>query len=192
MIKLDNTNLDIEAIYKINNPNLRDAYNLEKERLKVLNIDLREKLLFHGTSSNNPRFIYTNGFKVELSRFGTLGEGLYFARQFNYSFSYAYIRHGFAYLLVAKVITGRSKCIQYRKDIDCFKDCESLTNVDNPNDTYMPQMFVVNGNNKAYPMYLVVVNLIYSFGLEYPKNTYLKGGKSNRLSKTEEDFDPLL
>jgi hypothetical protein len=193
---------EILSIYKVNNPNLLTLYNSKLDMLKGLNIEPNEKLLFHGTSGNNPKMVYTNGYRVEVSRSGLLGKGLYFARKLKYSLGYAYTRHGNAYLFLNKVITGRSKVITNVKNQNGLLgigyegvngDFESITDVDNPEDNYRSQMFVVSKNCQVYPQYLIVIDLTYSFGVKGKKNNYLLGHKKNRtnIKEIDEDYEPI-
>jgi hypothetical protein len=187
---------EIAAIYKVNNEELLAPYNSELDRLKGLGIDTNEKLLFHGSSGNNPKTIYTNGFRAELARFGRLGKGLYFARKISYALKYAYTRHGEAYLFLSSVITGRSKVCSVSDIIygprNVGGEHDSLTDIDNLDDKRIKQMFAVSRNCQTYPKYLIAVDLIYSMGTN-PKNNYNLKVKKNLYGdkKIDEDYDPL-
>lgn len=72
---------------------------------------LGEKLLFHGTSQNDPKEIYqgAEGFDMRFSRDGAWGRGNYFAVNASYSDRYAFhAGDGIKKMFAAWVLTGRA------------------------------------------------------------------------------------
>ena len=70
----------------------------------------REEFVFHGTSSLDPKKIYSGqkGFDVVQSAQGLYGRGIYFAKDASLSHVYVHRRGSMFYLLVARVVLGET------------------------------------------------------------------------------------
>ena len=105
-------NSEILSIEKIQNRALWRKYSDRAEQIRGESQNCQEKLLFHGTSSTDPKEIYQgdSSFDMRFSRQGMWGKGNYFAINASYADSYSHpVRDtNMRKLLVAFVLTGLS------------------------------------------------------------------------------------
>lgn len=148
----------IEMIERIENITLWKKYNDYIELKKSQNVQINEKLLFHGTRKNNPNFIYKDGFDISFSNdAGKYGRGLYFAKDPNYSIpNYCYLEGVDFYVFLCKVYIG----VSYNNKLIGSNQIKKPPILDEINEIYYdsiedPQMVVVYENYKAYPFYLI-------------------------------------
>jgi hypothetical protein len=79
--RFNSSGYNIIRIEKNYNPILFNEYQMHVDKS-------REKLLFHGSANINYINILTSGFDINKSKAGSLGYGVYFAEDPNYSHSY--------------------------------------------------------------------------------------------------------
>eukprot|EP00826_Nyctotherus_ovalis_P036800 TRINITY_DN3297_c0_g1_i16.p1 TRINITY_DN3297_c0_g1~~TRINITY_DN3297_c0_g1_i16.p1 ORF type:complete len:540 (+),score=130.04 TRINITY_DN3297_c0_g1_i16:244-1863(+) len=148
------------------NPHAKSRYNNCVNLIKAENSAYpKTLLLFHGTSSTNPKAIYEGyyeNFDVAHSKQGLWGRGVYFACNAFYSCNgYAYKSNNNTYsILVAEVAVG-NYC-DYQKNTD-----SSLIHAPNlPGDphrrydsvsgiTQGTRVFIIYNSNQAYSKYLI-------------------------------------
>ena len=160
-------NVNILNIYRIENKHLWSKYQIEKTRVLKEKGAANESWLFHGTRLNDPEQIFTHGFDISFSNDGGLyGRGLYFAKNFSYSFNgYSHNKNKCNYIFLARVITGSScylkKNIKDMKKPPMYDEknniyFDSVTNLDEKSNVFLNgHMFIIYENDKAYPYYLI-------------------------------------
>ena len=104
-------NVTYLRIERIQNKLLWQKYRDCSQRMLQFGGVLHEELLFHGSRHTDPKEIYGGdaGFDMRFSNRGMWGNGNYFAVNASYSDGYAHVAKGFKKMLVALVLTGRSK-----------------------------------------------------------------------------------
>ena len=139
----------------------------------IRNVDqpcLGEKLLFHGTSQKNPKFIYegTEGFDMRFSASGMWGRGNYFAVNSLYSSRYAFrTEDGNRKMFAAWVLTGNS--FHSESDHSLTKppflktSGNSSTSIRRRYDSISgtiggTRVYITYDNEHAYPAYLITYN----------------------------------
>ena len=163
-------NAEILSIERIQNHELWQKYSDRAQQIKSEPQACNEKLLFHGTSTTDPKEIYKgdSSFDIKFNKRALWGKGNYFAVNASFSDSYAHSVHGtnIKKLLVAYVLTGLS----YYSDQD-----RSLTmppyrsEQDDPSDirrryhsvngvTGGTTVYITYDNNLAYPAYVITYN----------------------------------
>ena len=133
-----------------------DSYSLSEGSLLV-------KPLFHGSSKTHPSRIIEDpiGFKVEYSRVGLWGRGLYFAANaayshVGYSYSASEERHEYS-MFLAKVFVGNSKKLDKNSDIQSpppgYHSVNGLiqTAATRPG----TKVYILYEDGLAYPSYLI-------------------------------------
>jgi hypothetical protein len=117
-------------------------------------------MLYHGTRTNKPELIYGDqeeSFNINFSNLGSLGKGIYFAKECSYSNSYCYNDgHGTRQMFYCLVLVGNSEIYNGSQQFNTnYRDVaqkiryESV--VEGPNQT----IYVVFKNRRAYPLYLI-------------------------------------
>lgn len=153
----------IQGIYKVYNEWLMERYKLAKRRMLCkYNNDIKEQILFHGTSKASPsKIIYSEfGFDFRHCSKGLWGIGTYFATNADYSNSYSYKPAGKGYreILAAWVLTGESyRCEQ---DETLRKPPAKSPDSDASYDTVCghtagSNVYIVYDHEKAYPSYII-------------------------------------
>lgn len=102
-------NSAVIKIYRIQNKALWTTYRTCSEDMMVNNDGiLNEQLLFHGTSSTDPKDIYegSTGFDIRFARIGMWGTGNYFAQNASYSTSFVHCSGATKEMFAASVLTG--------------------------------------------------------------------------------------
>jgi hypothetical protein len=167
MVKYTMPNVNIVNIYRIENKHLWCKYQKERTRVFQEKQTANESWLFHGTKLNDPELFFLHGFDISFASDGGLyGRGIYFAKNFTYSFKgYSHNKNNCSYLFLARVITGTSCYLKKNgKDLkkpplyDANKNIyfDSVTNLDEKSKVFLDShMFVVYENDKAYPFYLI-------------------------------------
>ncbi|TRY57758.1 hypothetical protein DNTS_012030 [Danionella cerebrum] len=149
-------------IERIQNPKLRQMYEVRKADLEVKNtlVGAAEKLLYHGTSETSCSSIINSNFNRNYSgQNGTAyGQGTYFAVNASYSASTAFavpLSDGTQQMFVARVLTGyfsqgqggmRTPPVRVQPDILYDSVVDNIAN---------PTMYVVFHDCQAYPDYLI-------------------------------------
>jgi len=173
---------EIVKITRIQNKKLWENYIFEKKRLKFKG-NCTEKMLFHGTRTNDPHKIYSgieDGFDVRLANHGIVGKGIYFAEAASYSVSgYAYHKkNGNFVILYANVLVGAC--------------CENMGNnkytipplMQNSSNMRFDSVknrnnYTVFNGNRAYPAYMI----------EYKRTKHLNKlmGIENNVFKNDDE-----
>ncbi len=170
---INNKNLCVSRIFKIKNPKLEKIYHKCIRTFRSIQILPDQMLLFHGTSSNNPKKIYTDGFNTTVANRGTLGKGIYFAEKISLSLKYIYSRHGKGYILLSKVVLGILNK-HYKMNSSIYND----------------NMYIVGKGYQALPVYMIEIDIVNSFDESLNKlNTYTMNFKKNH---DDEDYDPTI
>ena len=130
--------------------------------------ELNEKLLFHGSSSNNPEDIYKGdaSFDMRMSSHGMWGRGNYFAVNASYSHNFAFQRRSTAMpcriMLAAWVLTGQSYTSDPRQfssppfRTDCVEQGGVRRRYDSVNgSTGGSKVYITYDNTLAYPAYVI-------------------------------------
>ena len=153
-IKIRNSypNACILYIYEIINPDLDSNYTNKKQELIELRgeINITEKLLFHGTSHKNINSIATNGFLTNKNKVSAFGRGSYFSTMASYSKNYSVsYTDDISYMFLCDVIVG--KCGIYRNHAIINTEIH-----DNSVDSaHNPTIYVTPYDAGAYPRYLI-------------------------------------
>jgi hypothetical protein len=185
LMKQSVPSVNITNVYRIQNKHLWQRYFREKARVgEEKKLKVKEAWLFHGTRTNNPKSLINIGFDISFaSDGGSLGRGIYFARQALYSYGrYCYVENGKGFLFLAKVITGESWNLGSKKGNNKivsgiglkkppFWDESKFIYYDSVTDG--STMSVIYENDKAYPYYLIEydtaqVNSLMPVGPPYP------------------------
>ena len=109
---------------------------------------LGEKLLFHGTITNDPSVIYKGNTFSCLWR-----KGNYFSVNASYSNGFAYVCGSYRQILVVFVLTGMS----YHNEADCnFSELCIAADYDSVScDIGGSRVYVTHESVKVYPAYLI-------------------------------------
>ena len=163
----------IVQMFRVQNKMLWKFYTQEKARLLRKNKGVvNEKLLFHGTRSNDPSLIYNGeeGFEMRLCA-GMWGQANYFAVNASYSDNYAFVRENVREVLLVKVLTGDSCKMDpdnslrlppekprstmeedgITSTLQCAKQRYDTVN----GCTNGSQVYMTYDNRKSYPAYLI-------------------------------------
>ena len=127
---------------------------------------LREELLFHGTTNNNPELIYRGGegFDTRFSYPGMWGRGNYFAVNASYSDGYAFRSSGTRKMFAAWVLTGNSICLQPDRTLTkppfVAEASSSNTSIQRRYDSVYgitggTRVYITYDNEHSYPAYLI-------------------------------------
>ena len=158
---------EIVSIERIQNRDLWQKYSDRSQQIRNEPQACREKFLFHGTSTTDPKEIYKgdSSFDSKFSREGMWGKGNYFAVNASYSKTYAHSVHGtdMKKLLVAFVLTGLS-C--YREPDRSLTMPPYRSEQDDPSGircryhsvngvTGGTTVYITYDNNQAYPAYVI-------------------------------------
>ena len=152
---------DVKQIHRIQNRVLWKKYINKSRELNVLN----EKLLFHGSRSNDPELIYKGdaSFDMRYSSKGMWGQGNYFAVNASYSDTYTHYdgQTGLKKMLVAWVLTGHSyESLPHHYTHPPFLDDSDQKSVQRRYDSVTgttggSKVYITYENTLAYPIYLV-------------------------------------
>ncbi|XP_022810083.1 TCDD-inducible poly [ADP-ribose] polymerase-like isoform X2 [Stylophora pistillata] len=156
----------ILMVEEITNDDLFHKYKRELKNMKKKGKPWREKLLFHGTTSDVVDAICTQNFDPGMcGKNGTqYGHGCYFAVDASYSNNYSITaRERTRYMFLAKVLTGEFKRGEqsfYRPPLkdpsnpagDVYDSC-----VDDEN---QPKIFLIFNDEQCYPLYLIKYQLL--------------------------------
>ena len=161
----------IISIDRIQNQWLWQRYFQHKEMIREKNKSaVNEMELFHGTSSNDPKSIYSSeeGFDMRYSASGKWGQGNYFAVNASYSNGYAYKdSSGHSQMFLAKVLTGDSHSCPPNRSLRMPPEKSSYAGA--ASNVHLEQMcydtvtrttssstvYMTYDNLKAYPAYLI-------------------------------------
>lgn len=140
-------NVKIEKIKKIKNPQLLDAFERKKMKMKKKN----EQMLFYATSRANVDFICANNFDWALhgileTRFG---KGIHFSKDAIYFYKNCQPDPKNIVMFVARVLVG-----------DFIEGNMSYTSPPSPYDScvdtrFNPSVFVIFQKNQVYPEYVI-------------------------------------
>ncbi len=158
----------ILKIHRVQNKPLWDEYSKCSRTMEKVNDDiLKEELLFHGTRTNDPIYIYggSSGFDMRHSRTGMWGKGNYFAKNASYSDGYAYQEEGIKKMFAAWVLTG----ISYESAHDSTLTMPPVRQQGNVQEGKVQhkydsvtgtsggtRVYITYDNIHAYPAYLIV------------------------------------
>ncbi|XP_050959398.1 protein mono-ADP-ribosyltransferase PARP11-like [Labeo rohita] len=151
----------IVSINRIQNMDLWELFCRKKIQLMRIKgqSDIKEEMLFHGTSAKNVHSICTYNFDCRLSdkkRGGhTFGKGTYFAKHASFANNYsANTGLGTKVMLLARVIVGKYKT--GRQDY-CTPDDDLDERIHDScvDDMLCPRIFVIFDSNQIYPEYLI-------------------------------------
>ena len=164
-------NAEILRIDRIQNKLIMRRYFHRSQLMKNFGAeDLREELLFHGTSETQPELIYQGdeGFDMRFSAVGYWGKGNYFAVNSSYSHDYAFSHNKVFKMFAANVLTGNSFFSEpdssltmppYLDSDDSATDSSSTTirrRYDSVHgNTYGTRVYITYDNEHAYPAYLI-------------------------------------
>ena len=160
-------NADIMRIDRVQNKLLWKKYcDRSETMMKFNNGILREQMLFHGTSHNDPALIYGEdvGFDRRFSGDGMWGQGNYFAVNAAYSNGYAYHSHGVRKMFAAWVLTGipydspSNRSLRMPPYRDTFGRPENVIKRRYDCITGMTggtRVYITYENDLAYPAYLI-------------------------------------
>ena len=162
-------NAEILRVERIQNKLIMKRYFHRSQLMKDFGTeDLREELLFHGTSDTQPEVIYMGdeGFDMRFSEKGFWGRGNYFAVNSSYSHDYAFHRNGVFKMFAANVLTGNSIFLQPDDTLtkppflDSANDNNSSTVIRRRYDsvhgnTGGTRVYITYDNEHAYPAYLI-------------------------------------
>lgn len=170
-------NLGIWSYYVFRKNQLANKYSTDLNDAELL----KEKSVWHGTSSLNPDVIYNDqqdGFLMQLSQQGHWGRGVYFSARSGYSDPYSYkplteysdTLQEDRELFLVKLLIGESIFLDRNEGVWMEEACKALvTPPDNPGragkkfdtvegeiqDEAKTRVYVVYENGRAYPEYLV-------------------------------------
>jgi len=160
-------NAEIRTIKRIQNRALWKKYSIRAKSMQEENVPCREKALFHGTCSTDPKEIYegNDSFDMRLSRDGMWGRGNYFAVNALYSDGYAHHQRqgNLKKLLLAQVLTGISYFsppIRFTRPPLCNATTGQVGTVQRRYDSVCGQtggsmVYITYENNLAYPAYII-------------------------------------
>ncbi|NWI50330.1 PAR12 polymerase, partial [Calyptomena viridis] len=153
-------NYSILKLHRIQNPSLWKVFQWQKEKMKRENggKEVKEKLLFHGTSVSYREAICTRNFDWRLcgSNGTNYGMGIYFARDASYSHAYCQAVENINMMFVARVLVGdfiKGNAAYVRpptKSVDGLWFYDSC--VDNE---LNPSVFVIFEKHQIYPEYII-------------------------------------
>jgi hypothetical protein len=139
-----------------------NTFQTEIKNFQIFKGQLPEvKNLFHGTSDNDPKNIYSHkeGFDMRFSAGGMWGPANYFAANASYSDAYSHKIAGTRQMFQARVMVGNTKTCNPNKDLKM----PPAISADNALDLYDSvhgrtggsDVFVIYTNKQAYPEYLI-------------------------------------
>ncbi len=178
----------VEKVERIQNQHLWKRYFLEREFVKEKNGGIANEMeLFHGTRSTPPEMIYNGeeGFDMRYSNLGCWGKGIYFADSAAYSYRYSYVDTALrkVQILMCRVTIGDAfSCPDGDRKLVTPPRKQSTSQTSSPDNLYnLPSeprvSFAVNfydsvvgkqgrdtirtvyNNSKAYPAYLITIQL---------------------------------
>lgn len=159
-------NARIQRVDRIQNKPLWRRYLDCAKRTIDYGENLGEKLLFHGTRTNDPRLIYEgdSSFDMRFCNLGMWGKGNYFAVNASYSNGYAHNAGRYKQMLVATVLTGLS---YYSQSNGSLRQPPFRAQAEDGirrrydsvcGDTGGSRVYITYDNERAYPMYLITYN----------------------------------
>ncbi|XP_062522688.1 protein mono-ADP-ribosyltransferase PARP14-like isoform X2 [Corticium candelabrum] len=154
--------VQIVKLERIQNVWLWRKYCQHMERMREKNEgSVKEKELFHGTSSTNPEKIYLSeeGFDMRFCA-GRWGWGCYFAENASYSDGFCYRSLVGMQMFLAKVLTGESISLRGDKSLRMPPEKKSSSGHTVRFDTVTgvsssSRIYVTYNNDKAFPFYLI-------------------------------------
>jgi CRISPR/Cas system CMR-associated protein Cmr5 small subunit len=154
----------ILKIQKIDNPFILIKYFVQKILLALKSNCIDEERLFHGTSKNEPKNIYSDtvGFDMRYSNQGMWGKANYFAVNSSYSDMYSY-KIPFTnskQMFIAKVLIGDSvKVMPSNSSLieppSYEKNGKQIQHDSVNGETIGSVVYMIYENSRAYPEYLV-------------------------------------
>ncbi|XP_036374321.1 protein mono-ADP-ribosyltransferase PARP11-like [Megalops cyprinoides] len=155
----------IKSIQRIQNLHLWELFCRRREQLgRLKQMNLEERMLFHGTDFGNVRSICSSNFDLKLAgRHGSVyGKGIYFAR--NASFAHKYCKSTDSWkgmqplkaMFLARVLVGEFTLGEGRFCSPPSKDKTRTSFYDSCVDEFFhPNIFVVFDSSQIYPEYLI-------------------------------------
>ncbi|XP_066579945.1 protein mono-ADP-ribosyltransferase PARP12 [Amia ocellicauda] len=149
----------IHKIERIQNIRLWEAFEMQKQRMKLRNggMDVEERFLFHGTTQSTLQAICEHNFDWRIcGKNGTLyGKGSYFARDAKYSHHYTGSTPVRA-MFVSRVLVGMFVRGETDYLLPPYKPGSTTSMYDScVNDPGNPSIFVVFEKDQVYPEYLI-------------------------------------
>ncbi|XP_067325029.1 protein mono-ADP-ribosyltransferase PARP12-like isoform X7 [Anolis sagrei] len=153
-------NYVIQRITRIQNPSLWEIFQWQKDQMKKKNggQDVDERLLFHGTNTNNIKAICNDNFDWRIcGTNGTVfGKGSYFARDARYSHNYCQRDEKIKVMFVAQVLVGNFVVGNANYSRPPAKSIGMLQYYDSCVDKMMdPSIFVIFEKHQIYPAYMI-------------------------------------
>nr|XP_060634103.1 zinc finger CCCH-type antiviral protein 1-like [Anolis sagrei ordinatus] len=153
-------NYVIKKITRIQNPSLWEIFQWQKDQMKKKNggQDVDERLLFHGTNTNNIKAICNDNFDWRIcGTNGTVfGKGSYFARDARYSHNYCQRDEKIKVMFVAQVLVGNFILGNANYSRPPAKSIGLLQYYDSCVDKMMdPSIFVIFEKHQIYPAYMI-------------------------------------
>ena len=161
-------NAVIQRVQRVQNKRIWEKYfHCSKMLAKIDPPILGEKLLFHGTSDNDPKKIYScdEGFDLRFSKEGMWGRGNYFAANASYSDGFAFnAGDGMKKMFAAWVLTGRAyhspqirkfTKAPYLKETESSSTAVRISYDSVCGTTQGTRVYVTYDNVHAYPAYLI-------------------------------------
>ena len=162
-------NAEILRVERIQNKMIMKRYFHRSQLMKDFGTaDLREELLFHGTSQVQPELIYKGdeGFDIRFSLDGMWGRGNYFAVNSSYSHKYAFSHNGVFKMFAVNVLTGNSFFSESNHSLQLTKPPflesadSSSTAIQRRYDSVYgntggTRVYITYDNEHAYPAYLI-------------------------------------
>ncbi|XP_027009755.2 protein mono-ADP-ribosyltransferase PARP12-like isoform X2 [Tachysurus fulvidraco] len=151
---------NILTVERVQNKELWEDFQTKRERMKKANSDKKygegERLLFHGTKTNNVDAICRQNFDMRVSGVNATvyGQGSYFAKDANYSNDYT-DHYGERCMFACRVLVG-----QYTKGVWHYrrppaKDAAGNLYDSCVNDVRNPTIYVVFERSQVYPEFLI-------------------------------------
>ncbi|XP_051872954.1 protein mono-ADP-ribosyltransferase PARP10 isoform X2 [Pristis pectinata] len=152
--------IKIIKVEKVNNPLLYQQYMLKKASMVATQSDV-ERVLYHGTSEESAKEIYTHGFNRSFcgKNAAVYGQGVYFAASSIVSVDNQYSPpnpDGHKFVFVVNVLTGSYTKGDGKMKTPPLKDSKMSLRYDSLVDNCdNPKIFVVFHDTQAYPQYLI-------------------------------------
>ncbi|GAA6100196.1 protein mono-ADP-ribosyltransferase PARP12-like isoform X3 [Tachysurus ichikawai] len=151
---------NILTIERVQNKELWEDFQTKRERMKKANSDKKygeaERLLFHGTNTNNINAICRQNFDMRVSGVNATvyGQGSYFAKDAKYSNDFT-DHYGERCMFACRVLVG-----QYTKGVSHYrrppaKDAAGNLYDSCVNDVRNPTIYVVFEHSQVYPEFLI-------------------------------------
>lgn len=151
--------LGIQKIEQVQNPHLWQAYMVRKQKIELDCGGNSERLLFHGTDAKNVSHINAQGFNRSFCGVHgkKYGQGVYFARDANYSVHYTTNAGDGRHMYLARVLVGKYCVGKQDMKVPPPKDPSSPEVLYDSvvDQTENPSIFVVFYDNQCYPEYHV-------------------------------------